>query len=127
MLLTSQQVQRLINELQTLYAALFCVGVLELAMGELEAASHSGEGAITFEMLKLGFRLGLAAALALWFMWDCMLQVGGSKNETCVPLVLTLDDDFSNDHPSRKLSFSVLFFLLLLRLELVFLTCHFFP
>jgi hypothetical protein len=81
------QVQRLLNELQTLYAALFCDGELQLAMGELEAASHSGEGAITFEMLKLGFRLGIAAAFALWFMWDCMLQVKGGEGGSlkCAP------------------------------------------
>jgi hypothetical protein len=56
-------------------------------MGELEAASHSGEGAITFEMLKLGFRLGIAAAFALWFMWDCMLQVKGGEGGSlkCAP------------------------------------------
>lgn len=43
-------------------------------MGELEAATHNEEATVSLELLKLGNRLGLAAALALWALWDCVLE-----------------------------------------------------
>ena len=32
------------------------------------------QDAISYELLKLGYRLGMGATLGIWMIWDCMLQ-----------------------------------------------------
>ena len=48
---------------------MFCDGDVKLALGELEANTHRKEDAISFELLKLGYRLGMGATLGIWVIW----------------------------------------------------------
>ena len=68
-----------LEQLEGLYARIFCEGDVKQAIGELEANTHRKEDAISFELLKLGYRLGMGATLGIWMIYDCMLQ--GLKDE----------------------------------------------
>ena len=77
------EAQEHLRQLEQLYARMFCDGDVKLALGELEANTHRKEDAISFELLKLGYRLGMGATLGIWVIWDCMLQ-GMKKTQASI-------------------------------------------
>jgi len=69
------EVQLMLKGLERLWSKLFCDGDLQLGMGELEAASQSDRySTLSYELLKLGFRMGVAMAAGIWVLWDCVIQ-----------------------------------------------------
>lgn len=65
------------------YAALFCEGDVLEAQNELKAYGKSvaAEG-YSSEAVRLGYRSGVAAVLAVWVLWDCIEVVGGMSMES---------------------------------------------
>lgn len=43
---------------------------------------------MSFELLKLGYRLGAATSLGVWMLWDCVLQVMGVRSSNAVGIYL---------------------------------------
>lgn len=59
---------------------MFADGIVHVAIGELSSSSPEDTGGgmtISYDMLKLGYRLGMGATFGLWMLWDCVIQVGG--------------------------------------------------
>ncbi|KAJ1457336.1 EXS family-domain-containing protein [Pelagophyceae sp. CCMP2097] len=74
----------LLEDIQTQYAALFTDGDRTNAELLLAAARTGGLGkhsGLVFgydvESVRLGYRLGVAAVLCVWVIWDCFEEVGG--------------------------------------------------
>jgi len=67
-------VNDLARRVEQLYASLFTDGNVRVAFGELQTQAAAEEGPVSFELLKLGYRLGMGATLGLWMLWDCIIQ-----------------------------------------------------
>lgn len=79
--------QALSKQVEHCYANLFCSGDVIVAAGELGSASQQDEViGWSLELLKLGFRLGLAAAMAIWFLCDCIFQAFAVGSELPPPI-----------------------------------------
>lgn len=77
-----QDVRLLLKRVEQLYAQWFSDGNLHVATGEL--LSQVTEETISYDMLKLGYRLGVACTFGLWMTWDCLilgLKAGGPSLE----------------------------------------------
>ena len=51
---------------------MFADGNLHVSIGEL--TSSVTEERISYDLLKLGYRLGMGATFGLWMVWDCVIQ-----------------------------------------------------
>jgi len=81
---------RLCNELERTFAEFFCENNLRVARSAL-VQSH--EGVTDYYMFYLGLRIGAMLILAVWVLWDAVVDVkmrpGDSRNEWCSRLLYT--------------------------------------
>lgn len=67
-----KDLELLVNRMERLYAAWFC----DRNISEARAQLLIKKGDVIFEMdwtqLRLGYRMGMSAVLALWVCWDCV-------------------------------------------------------
>jgi len=66
------QVQAQLRRVEKLYANMFSDGNVHVSIGEL--TSSVSEETISYDLLKLGYRLGMGATFGLWMLWDCIIQ-----------------------------------------------------
>lgn len=77
-------IDRLVQDIEGLVADLFCDGNRAHARGML--LTKRGTSKPDWDMLHLGYRLGVAAVLFFWTAWDCAVQVLNSWGDTVFTL-----------------------------------------
>lgn len=77
--LQGAQLRPLIEAIRAEFARLFCDGDEAAADWQLRQL-HKDDPDLTYsrEAIRLGYRAGVAAMLAVWVLWDCIEVVGGS-------------------------------------------------
>ena len=112
-----KQVQGQMKRVERLYADTFSEGNLHVAIGELTSQILSvSEETISYDHLKLGYRLGMGATFGLWMLWDCLIQGlkhGGPSFVTMMLLIeVTVRVQRRNESPGANALIIVSIFLL---------------